>query len=69
MNDMMALPLERNLSAFLLGIDKDVFVQVQWRKIAGKCSEELADNFGKRGFARSIEQIYISVLEKESVGG
>ncbi len=40
-----------------------------WRKIAGKCSEELADNFGKRGFARSIEQIYISVLEKESVGG
>ena len=29
------LSLERNLSAFLLGIDKDVFVQVQWRKIAG----------------------------------
>lgn len=30
------LTLERSLSAFLLGIDKDVSVQVQWRKVAGK---------------------------------
>ena len=29
------LTLERSLSAFLLGIDKDVSVQVQWRKVAG----------------------------------
>ena len=40
-----------------------------WRTLAGKRSEEIAETFGKGAFAEAIEEIYKSVLEKETVGG
>ena len=46
-----------------------ILLNEKWRITAGKRSAQIAEAYGKGAFADAIEKIYISVLEKETVGG
>ena len=58
-------------------VDEDEFISAlrfmasneKWRKCASLESEKIARAFGKEAFAEAIEKIYISVLQKDHIGG